>query len=396
MTAQDVLNDAGVVWAQRDDLTHAEAEVAEGMRRREALEAPADRPVDPAAEASKPPAESDANPAQDPAPEPTPPPHNLPRAMQQVNEPWLDPTGVLPLRLRAIRIVGLNAMRPHFLAGLCRPYVDPFSAENVLAELRFGDRLLSPQPGAETNIRALLATATSLGMDLARLDVVKDIGARLEPAKGASPTPQEDVDIVLHCKPAGRFFLKSSTSLGNSEGTASIQAKLRNLFGGAESLEGTAALGTRTRHSYYGVFSTPVLASPDLWFNTSVLSQHRDMTSYASAHEGLTSVRSALVWTPAPTIKHELAYEASQRWLHHLLPEASVAIRKLAMPSLKSAVSYTMEQDTRDDPLLATVGSFSSGKLEFAGLGGDTNFFKAEAQHVLPRTFGDGCVRTTR
>ena len=201
---------------------------------------------------------------------------------------------------------------------------------------------------------------------------------------------------MLHCKPAGRFFLKSSTSLGNSEGTASIQAKLRNLFGGAESLEGTAALGTRTRHSYYGVFSTPVLASPDLWFNTSVLSQHRDMTSYASAHEGLTSVRSALVWTPAPTIKHELAYEASQRWLHHLLPEASVAIRKLAMPSLKSAVSYTMEQDTRDDPLLATVGSFSSGKLEFAGLGGDTNFFKAEAQHVLPRTFGDGCVRTTR
>lgn len=321
-----------------------------------------------------------------------PPPHNLPHAMQQYREPWIDPTGVSTLRLEAIRIEGLKDMRPSFLASLCRPYVDVGAAAAPLADLRYGDRVFSPKPGVATDFRALLATTTSLGLDLSRLDVVKDIAAQLEPSMLPTATPEEAVDLVLRCKPAGRYFLKSSTSLGNSEGTASVQGKIRNVFGGAESVEGTATLGTRTRHSYHGSFTAPIAASPDLWFNASVLNQHCDMTSYASAHEGLTSLRTALAYARGDGTKHELAYEAAHRRLHHLLPDASVAIRKLAQPSIKSAITYTMERDTRDDPLMPTVGSLHKAKLEYSGLGGDTSFVKAEAQSLLSRAFGNGCA----
>ncbi|WFD20593.1 helicase [Malassezia caprae] len=139
------------------------------------------------------------------------------------------------------------------------------------------------------------------------MDIAKDISVQLEPAQQPVLNETEEVDVVLRIQPASRFYLKTSTSVGNSEGTASVQGKLRNLFGGAESLEGSATLGTRTKHSYNLSFTTPVFGCPDLWANVSAISQHRDLTNFISAHEG----------------QH--------------------------MPSIKSAITYTIERDTRDN-----------------------------------------------
>lgn len=43
------------------------------------------------------------------------------------------------------------------------------------------------------------------------------------------------------------------------------------------------------------VFASPVFACPDLWVNVSAVSQHRDLTSFISAHEGQHMLRSALM-----------------------------------------------------------------------------------------------------
>lgn len=43
------------------------------------------------------------------------------------------------------------------------------------------------------------------------------------------------------------------------------------------------------------VFASPVFACPDLWVNVSAVSQHRDLTSFISAHEGQHLLRSALM-----------------------------------------------------------------------------------------------------
>lgn len=281
-------------------------------------------------------------------------------------------------------------MRPWFLAGLVRPYVDPTAARVPFAEWRYGDRLDTPVPGTETTLPRILQTATLLGADLARLDLVKDITVRFEPAENPGSSPEQDVDIVLRVKPTGRYFLKSSTSFGNSEGTASIQGKIRNVFGGAETLDGTATLGTRTRRAYHAVFSTPVLSCPDLWASVSGLAQHVDRSSYIGAHEGLHTLRAALSYACGDSGRHELSYELGHRHLHHIAPTASAAIRRLGEPSLRSALSYVFERDTRDDPLFATVGSYLRTDLMYAGLGGDTSFLRAECQVATSRAFGDG------
>ena len=107
-----------------------------------------------------------------------------------------------------------------------------------------------PPLGEPTTVHTILQAATSFSSDISRMDIAKDISVHMEPSRVSQEHPTEDVDLILDIKPASRFFLKTSTSVGNSEGTASIQGKIRNLFGGAESLEGSAMLGTRTKHSY--------------------------------------------------------------------------------------------------------------------------------------------------
>lgn len=49
--------------------------------------------------------------------------------------------------------------------------------------------------------------------------------------------------------------------------------------------------------------------------------------------------------------------------------------------------------DTRDDKLTATRGSYAKFSHEFAGLGGDANFYKAEVEGQLSRPIFDGVVR---
>ena len=105
-------------------------------------------------------------------------------------------------------------------------------------------------PGQPTTIFEIIQSATAFSADISRMDIAKDISVQLEPARQPVLNEAEEVDVVLRIQPASRFFLKTSTSVGNSEGTASVQGKMRNLFGGAESLEGSATLGTRTKHSY--------------------------------------------------------------------------------------------------------------------------------------------------
>lgn len=176
--------------------------------------------------------------------------HNLPKALELLQQSLINLDDVPILRLNSIRIQGLKNIRHGFLASICRPYVDPSASEALLADWRYGQRTQYPMPGQPTTIFEIIQSATAFSADISKMDIAKDISVQLEPAQQPVQTEAEEVDVVLRIQPASRFFLKTSTSVGNSEGTASVQGKIRNLFGGAESLEGSATLGTRTKHSY--------------------------------------------------------------------------------------------------------------------------------------------------
>lgn len=64
-----------------------------------------------------------------------------------------------------------------------------------------------------------------------------------------------------------------------------ITARLRNALGGAETLEGQASVGTKTKSAYSVSLTTPLFASPLLSFALSGFSFDRDNSAFASHRE---------------------------------------------------------------------------------------------------------------
>lgn len=122
----------------------------------------------------------------------------------------------------------------------------------LLASLLYTDSRLNftTTNGRPRSVSDLLQLATLVGTDLTRFDLFSEVTATLEPTRNPLGT-QEDVDVVLNVKEKSRVFLKSSTDVGNGEGSASVQGKLRNLAGGAETLEGSCTFGTRTKRALH-------------------------------------------------------------------------------------------------------------------------------------------------
>ena len=176
--------------------------------------------------------------------------------------------------------------------------------------------------------------------------------------------------------------------MGNAEGSAYLNGLIRNMFGGAETLNLYAGLGTRTRSSYQAAFDTPILSNPDLRWEIGghVASVEKPWASHEEVSRGGWT---KLKWATNDRSKHELAYNGSWRQVTGLGPDASSLVRGEAGDSVKSSISHVYLRDFRDNPLLPTRGYFSKSTLELAGWGplaGDVSFGKVEleAQSAVP------------
>lgn len=145
--------------------------------------------------------------------------------------------------------------------------------------------------------------------------------------------------------------------------------------------------------------------------NISALSQHRDLTSFLSAHEGQHWLRSAIMvrcgsdrstpvktaramsWPTRLAIATSITFCRAPRLRTFML--LTTRLRRLAKPSIKSAVSYTIERDAREQTEMAVVGTHFKSVLEYAGLGGDTSFLKLESEASLADLLPNNCVCAT-
>lgn len=203
----------------------------------------------------------------------------------------------------------------------------------------------------------------------------------------SSSTPT-DIDIYLNLREKSRILLKTGTDVGNAEGSAYVNALGRNVFGGGETVNLNAALGTRTRSAYQASFDTPVLSNPDLRWESGGLASSTQKP-FASHEEVLKGGWTKLKWAPEGGGAHEFAYNGVWRQVTSLAGGASPTIRADAGDSVKSSISHVWARDQRDNPLLPTRGLFRKTLLELAGWGplqGDVAFAKAEveAQSALP------------
>lgn len=298
-----------------------------------------------------------------------------------------------PLRLNAIRILGAHSTRPAFLSRIFAPYLFPLPPPSFLSSSF--DSVSSPSsasskpaPPSQQTLRSLLKASRQLTETLESFDIFRGIDATLEKSDSAF-AERQDVDIVLRVKEAPKYFLRTATDVGDGEGTATGTAKIRNAFGGAEVIEGNVSFGTRTKSAFQLRLDTPVNSSTTTHADFSIFSAQRDLNFYASCNEA-TKGAMARLRTLTPLGVHEIAYEAVLREIGGIAPMASMSIREAAGPSVKSALSHTFTCDTRDDPFASTRGSFLKLKQEYAGLGGDAHFIKAEQEGSISRWLGGG------
>ena len=206
-----------------------------------------------------------------------------------------------------------------------------------------------------------------------------DLPSRTNP--NSTPT---DIDIYLSVREKSRILLKTGTDVGNAEGSAYGNLLLRNIFGGAESLNINASLGTRTRSAYQAAYEQPVFAGieGDLRGEIGGLASSTQ-NSFASHEEVLKGAWAKARWVGDGGIRQELAYNGVWRQITGLASDASPTVRGDAGDSFKSSVMHTWVRDRRDNPLLPQSGYFTKTILELAGWGplqGDVAFAKSEIQ----------------
>lgn len=212
-----------------------------------------------------------------------------------------------------------------------------------------------------------------------------------------------DIDVYLRAEERGRFSAKTGTDVGNTEGSAYAEVQLRNIFGGAESLNFNASAGTRTRSSYHAIFEMPVLSDPDKRVSVDALASSTQKP-WASHEEGLTGGGVKYNWTTRSGTRHQLGYTGVWRQVTGLGEKASPTVRHDAGDSVKSSITHTWLADRLNHPLLPSRGYLIKTISELAGWGplkGDVAFWKTEVETTgalsipIPGVKGDSGVSLT-
>ncbi|ORY82035.1 surface antigen-domain-containing protein [Protomyces lactucae-debilis] len=245
----------------------------------------------------------------------------------------VDRNGSLPAKLKQVTVLGTPHTRPSFLAKV------------------LGDVLNQPDSATlRSSLDALSAAATRLAEFGIYESVVIDVD-KIPFHRGAS---EHDLAATLHCKERSRISARTGTDFGNQEGSAYASINIRNAFGGAESLEGNVAFGTRTRASYEARLTTPIDANPQSIFE--LLGYAATRANTHASHEELVQGLSASVKQLSVLGRHDFGIHAVARTITNLSPGASLAIRQSAGDSQKFSLTHAFVHDRRDDVVVPTTG----------------------------------------
>lgn len=282
----------------------------------------------------------------------------------------LNSNNTYPVTISEIRLLNAPHTRRSFLDRLLRPLLADHHGTYTLLEAR----------------KTIDETARKLN----KFDIYHyPISVFIDKANQAdSSTTPTDLAVYFSAQEKSRYTIRTGTEVGHADGSAFASASLRNLFGGAESLNVHISKGTRTRSAFSAVFDTPLLSNPDLRLELGGL-HSSSLKPWASCEEVLRGFTPKLKYTTPSGHLHTLSYNGFWRTITGLSEKASPSVRVDAGDSFKSSITHTWLNDQRDYPLLPSRGYMAKLTSELAGFGplkGDVAFLKSEldSQLALP------------
>ncbi|KAJ6180332.1 hypothetical protein N7519_010793 [Penicillium mononematosum] len=269
----------------------------------------------------------------------------------------IDENSTLPCTISSVQVTSAPHTRRSFLERNLSP-------------------LLSANKGRPYTLSEALREVSATADKLGRFDLFhQPISVYLDESQGQNG--MRNIDVHLATREKSRVLMKTGTDLGNAEGSAYGNLLWRNVFGGAETLNLNASLGTRTRSAYQAAFETPILGDPDF---------RLEIGGIASA-------------TQKSWASHEEVLKG-----HWPCGERLPTVRADAGDSMKSSIFHSWVNDQRDNALLPSRGYYAKAFNELAGFGplkGDVSFWKSEIETQgavpipIPGIKGDSGVSLT-
>jgi outer membrane protein insertion porin family len=198
------------------------------------------------------------------------------------------------------------------------------------------------------------------------------------------PTP---VRLIIRVKQR-RLTIKAGTELRNREVVSQASGTVYNIFGRAERLQASIAIGRHTYSPFSFQFTKPLSWDGNHLFVFSLYQQLHQRQSHLAHpdvpptfhNEGTTGTAISYHKATSRFGTHTFSYELAWRNMFMLSKEASHSLISLSGHSIKSSFRYAWNFDRRDDPLLPSRGYQLKLAQEVAGIPalGSVQFSKTE------------------
>ena len=202
---------------------------------------------------------------------------------------------------------------------------------------------------------------------------------------GSSPDRVVIVVTVLE-QPTGELSFGASYS--TSEGViGDVSITERNLMGKGQYVR-LGFSGSLERAQVDFSFTEPYFLDRNLAAGFDLFHKEVDLTSVASFSQRSTGANLRLGFPIADNTQMGLRYRFEQEDIFDVSPNASLAVKEAEGLSNTSSVGFTIAYDTRNVPASPTSGFFTSFSQDFAGVGGDVQYFRSviDARGYYPIT----------
>jgi len=221
----------------------------------------------------------------------------------------------------------------------------------------------------------LVLTSQNVRGKLQDLGCFSNVGIHIDTSNSGS----KDYVVTYEVDEVRRYTGSVNTMVGNNEGSLNTGIKFPNIFGRGEKLQADYTYGTKKSSSFNVSFLKPLRGKlkTNLTGNIYQSTGEYPQSGFKELDRGFLA---DLSFKSAPSVSHNLQYEAVWRNIGTLSRSAAFAVREHSGHTLKSALKHILCVDRRDNAIFPTEGTLFRFSQEFAGLGGNIGFFKNELE----------------
>lgn len=233
------------------------------------------------------------------------------------------------------------------------------------------------------NFKDMMERSIEAKNTLDKLGIFKGINIKVDTYK-SSDKGRPGYQIIYFVEEKRLFSGGVNTLVGQNDANLLFSLRIPNLFGRAEKLTSEYTHGTKQSRGLGLQFTKPVNGNPDVLFGANLYqaSGEYPWSGYKEMDRGV----AVDLTFPSLIGDHNLKWEGVWRDLRCLSNLTSFKVREQAGHTIKSCLKHSYIRDTRDDAILPSEGTLFKLTQEFAGLGGNAQFFKNDVEYQVNKS----------